>query len=200
MELQIFARKYRYIKYQDLKLICYRKAKPQEVINFYNNVESVWDHVVKLNKCFKLDRKTEYFVTAGSADKHDAPIEAIANCALDMMDAGHRGLMRPDNGKPIKITVRDNLSPIDSFVEVLYVSALCWLWDDRHGRVLGINPQVRHLRNPGDPRRADDGRGPGGADPAGAHHQEPPARHVQGQGVQGGGWGRTCAPVVGNEE
>ena len=76
-----------------------------EVINFYNNVESVWDHVVKLNKCFKLDRKTEYFVTAGSADKHDAPIEAIANCALDMMDAGHRGLMRPDTGKPVKITV-----------------------------------------------------------------------------------------------
>ena len=84
---------------------CSRKAKPEEVINFYNNVESVWDHVVKLNKCFKLDRKTEYFVTAGSADKHDQPIEAIANCALDMMDAGHRGLMRPDTGKPVKISV-----------------------------------------------------------------------------------------------
>ena len=68
-------------------------------------MESVWDHVVKINKCFKLDRKTEYFVTAGSADKHDNPIEAIANCALDMMDAGHRGLMRPDTGKPVKITV-----------------------------------------------------------------------------------------------
>merc|ERR550532_3760399 len=81
------------------------KAKPPEVINFYNNVESVWDHVVKLNKCFKLDRKTEYFVTAGSADKHDQPIEAIANCALDMMDAGHRGLMRPDAGKPVKISL-----------------------------------------------------------------------------------------------
>ena len=86
-------------------MIFSRKAKPEEVINFYNNVESVWDHVVKLNKCFKLDRKTEYFVTAGSADKHDNPIEAIANCALDMMDAGHRGLMRPDTGKPVKITV-----------------------------------------------------------------------------------------------
>merc|ERR1719232_402667 len=81
------------------------KAKPIDVINFYNNIESVWDHVVKINKCFKLDRKTEYFVTAGSADKHDNPIEAIANCALDMMDAGHRGLMRPDTGKPVKITL-----------------------------------------------------------------------------------------------
>ena len=86
-------------------MFCSRKAKPVDVINFYNNVESVWDHIVKINKCFKVDRKTEYFVTAGSADKHDAPIEAIANCALDMMEAGHRGLMRPDTGKPVKITV-----------------------------------------------------------------------------------------------
>ena len=42
-------------------------------------MESVWDHIVKINKCFKLDRKTQYFVTAGAADKNEAPIECIAN-------------------------------------------------------------------------------------------------------------------------
>ena len=75
------------------------------MINFYNNVESVWDHVVKINKCFKLDRKTEYFVTAGSADKLDSPVEAIANCALDMMDAAHRALINPATGKPVEVSV-----------------------------------------------------------------------------------------------
>ena len=32
-------------------------------------------------------------------------MEQIANCALDMMDAGHRALMDPVTGKPIKISV-----------------------------------------------------------------------------------------------
>ena len=81
------------------------KAKPAEICFFYNNVESVWDHIVKINKCFKLDRKTEYFVTAGSADKLDSPVEAIANCALDMMDAAHRALINPATGKPVEVSV-----------------------------------------------------------------------------------------------
>ena len=71
-------------------------------------MESVWDHIVKINKCFKLDRKTEYFVTAGAGTTVDNPVEAIANCALDMMDAGHRALMNPATGKPVKISVRNN--------------------------------------------------------------------------------------------
>ena len=66
----------------------------------------MWDHIVKINKCFKLDRKTEYFVTAGAGTTVDNPVEAIANCALDMMDAGHRALMNPATGKPVKISVR----------------------------------------------------------------------------------------------
>ena len=60
------------------KIFHIRKAKPAEICDFYNNVESVWDHIVKINKCFKLDRKTQYFVTCGAADKNEAPIEAIA--------------------------------------------------------------------------------------------------------------------------
>merc|ERR550539_1848077 len=81
------------------------KSKPADICNFYNNVESVWDHIVKINKCFKLDRKTQYFVTCGAADKNDAPIEAIANCALDMMDASKRALMDPPTKKPIKVSI-----------------------------------------------------------------------------------------------
>jgi len=83
----------------------FSKGKPDEVVNFYNNMESVWDHIVKINKCFKLDRKTEYFVTTAGSDKLDSPVEQIANCALDMMDAGHRALMDPVTGKPIKISL-----------------------------------------------------------------------------------------------
>ena len=39
-------------------------------------MEAVWDHVVKINKCFKLDRKTEYLVTAGAGTTVDNPVEA----------------------------------------------------------------------------------------------------------------------------
>ena len=46
-----------------------RKAKPIDVANFFNNVESIWDHLVKKNKCYKLDSLTEYLAEAGAADK-----------------------------------------------------------------------------------------------------------------------------------
>ena len=45
-------------------------------------------------------------MTAGAGTTVDNPVEAIANCALDMMDAGHRALMNPATGKPVKISVR----------------------------------------------------------------------------------------------
>ena len=47
-------------------------------------------------------------MTAGAGTTVDNPVEAIANCALDMMDAGHRALMNPATGKPVKISVRNN--------------------------------------------------------------------------------------------
>ena len=46
-----------------------RKAKPVDVANFFNNVESIWDHLIKKNKCFKLDSKIEFVAEAGAADK-----------------------------------------------------------------------------------------------------------------------------------
>ena len=44
------------------------KAKAVEIANFFNNVESIWDHLVKKNKCYKLDSITEYVAEAGAAD------------------------------------------------------------------------------------------------------------------------------------
>merc|ERR1719495_741961 len=43
------------------------KAKPAEIANFFNNVESVWDNLVKKNKCYKIDSLTSYLVEAGAS-------------------------------------------------------------------------------------------------------------------------------------
>ena len=37
--------------------------------NFYNNVESIWEGLVKKNRCYKLDSNAEFTVEAGAADK-----------------------------------------------------------------------------------------------------------------------------------
>ena len=46
-----------------------RACKASVICEFYNNLEFVWDGMVKRNRCFRLDRKTEYFVSAGAADQ-----------------------------------------------------------------------------------------------------------------------------------
>ena len=49
-----------------------RKVKnAMDIVNFMNNLESVFDHLVKRNDCYKLDRKTEYMVEAGASTKVD---------------------------------------------------------------------------------------------------------------------------------
>ena len=40
-----------------------------DVVNFMNNVESVFDHLVKRNDCYKLDSLTHYMVEAGASTK-----------------------------------------------------------------------------------------------------------------------------------
>ena len=47
----------------------FRKAKPAEVVNFFNNVDSVWDNLVKRNGCYKMARLCKYVVEAGASDK-----------------------------------------------------------------------------------------------------------------------------------
>ena len=40
----------------------------------------------------------------------DNPVEAIANCALDMLDVAGRALMDPATNKPIKISVSGGIN------------------------------------------------------------------------------------------
>ena len=38
-----------------------------EIVNFINNMESVFDDLVMKHKCFKLDKKTKYMVETGAS-------------------------------------------------------------------------------------------------------------------------------------
>ena len=48
---------------------CSKAKKAIDVANFYNNVESIWEGLVKKNRCYKLDSNAEFTVEAGAADK-----------------------------------------------------------------------------------------------------------------------------------
>merc|ERR1719334_395800 len=48
---------------------CSKAKKAVDVANFFNNVESIWDGLIKKNKCYKLDSITEFAVEAGGAEK-----------------------------------------------------------------------------------------------------------------------------------
>ena len=37
--------------------------------NFYNNVESIWEGLIKKNHCYKIDSNVEFIVEAGGAEK-----------------------------------------------------------------------------------------------------------------------------------
>ena len=43
-----------------------RKAKPADICNFYNNVESIFDHLIRRNKCYRIDSKYENLISAGA--------------------------------------------------------------------------------------------------------------------------------------
>ena len=46
-----------------------KAKKAIDVANFYNNLESIWDGLIKKNKCYKLDSIVEFVVEAGGAEK-----------------------------------------------------------------------------------------------------------------------------------
>ena len=46
----------------------FSKAKPVDICNFYNNVESVYDHLIKRNNCYRIDARYENLISSG-ADK-----------------------------------------------------------------------------------------------------------------------------------
>ena len=45
------------------------KAKAVDVVNFFNNVESVYDHLIKRNRCYRIDAKYENLISSGAAEK-----------------------------------------------------------------------------------------------------------------------------------
>ena len=42
---------------------------PMDVVNFMNNLESIFDDLVKKHKCFKHDKRTEYMVETGASSE-----------------------------------------------------------------------------------------------------------------------------------
>ena len=46
-----------------------RKGKPAAVCSFMNNVESIFEHLIKRNRCYRVDAKYEWLITSGAADK-----------------------------------------------------------------------------------------------------------------------------------
>ena len=46
----------------------FSKAKPADICNFYNNVESVYDHLIRRNNCYRIDARYENLISSG-ADK-----------------------------------------------------------------------------------------------------------------------------------
>ena len=100
-----------------------RKSKPADICNFYNNVESVFDHLIRRNKCYRIDNKFQNLISAG-AEKVDIiyfslsfnqsiyiqvggnPVEDICDCALDLLEASKKALRNPADKKAIQIAVR----------------------------------------------------------------------------------------------
>merc|ERR1719277_368921 len=87
------------------------KAKPADICNFYNNVESIYDHLIKRNKCYRIDARYENLITSGAAEKGDNPVEAICNCALDLMEATKMALRDPVTKKAINIAISIETGP-----------------------------------------------------------------------------------------
>ena len=46
-----------------------RKGKAGAVCSFMNNVESIFEHLIKRNRCYRVDAKYEWLITSGAADK-----------------------------------------------------------------------------------------------------------------------------------
>ena len=49
--------------------LSFRKGKPADVCNFMNNVESIFDHLIRRNRCYRVDAKYEWLITSGAAEK-----------------------------------------------------------------------------------------------------------------------------------
>merc|ERR1719357_475620 len=96
------------------------KSKPVDIANFFNNVESIWDHLVKKNKCYKLDSITEYVAEAGAADAAST-VENIASLALDIMEASKKAIRCPATKKPLKFAISIASGPTTTGIEGVHI-------------------------------------------------------------------------------
>ena len=55
-----------------------RKGKPAAVCSFMNNVESIFEHLIKRNRCYRVDAKYEWLITSGAAEKVGFSFSRIA--------------------------------------------------------------------------------------------------------------------------
>merc|ERR1719357_2300888 len=94
---------------------CSKSKKAIDVANFYNNVESIWDGLIKKNKCYRIDSNVEFIVEAGGAEK-SATIENIAALALDIKEATKKAVRDPAAKKPVKFAIAIAAGPILSGV------------------------------------------------------------------------------------
>jgi len=67
--------------------------------------------LIKRNKCYRIDARYENLITSGAAEKGDNPVEAICNCALDLMEATKMALRDPVTKKAINIAISIETGP-----------------------------------------------------------------------------------------
>merc|ERR1719219_3289832 len=87
------------------------KGKPAAVCSFMNNVESIFEHLIKRNRCYRVDAKYEWLITSGAAEKGDSPVENIVDCSLDLLEACKKALRDPATKKEVKVAIAIETGP-----------------------------------------------------------------------------------------
>ncbi|XP_023339626.1 soluble guanylate cyclase 88E [Eurytemora carolleeae] len=96
------------VEVDDLGTMVSHVKNPMDVVNFMNNLQSIFDDLVKKHKCFKHEKRTEYMVETGASAEVENPAEIMSDLALDIMEASALALRDPSNpkkGVKIKITI-----------------------------------------------------------------------------------------------
>merc|ERR1719443_667237 len=100
------------------------KSKPADICNFYNNVESVFDHLIRRNKCYRIDNKFENLISAGAEKVGGNPVEDICDCALDILEASKKALRNPADKKAIQLAIAIETGPCVAGVAGLVIPKL----------------------------------------------------------------------------
>ena len=90
------------------------KAKAVDVVNFFNNVYSIWEHLVFKNKCYRLESNTEFCAEAGAALAGGSPVEDICDLALDLVEATKKAVRDPTGKKPVNLMIGIEMGPVNT--------------------------------------------------------------------------------------